>query len=201
MSEIHKRLAKAQANMGNPKLDKVNPRFGTKYATLQSVLACVKGPLNEQGLFFWNEVMYENGKAYMLTMVSDGESIVSLGKVEHIPANDPQKNGSALTYSKRYSLCAAFGVVGEEDDDGNAAQPSRGGQRQQRQQQQQHAQQQPQTPWNALVDVFYANCANAQIDPAQTWSQLIAELGYEPNPQMDAQQLAPAVEWAKKIRG
>lgn len=34
----------------------------------------------------------------------------------------PQTAGSAITYARRYSLCAALGVAGEEDDDGNAAQ-------------------------------------------------------------------------------
>lgn len=36
--------------------------------------------------------------------------------------NDPQSLGSALTYFRRYSLCAAVGITAEnEDDDGNAA--------------------------------------------------------------------------------
>jgi hypothetical protein len=40
----------------------------------------------------------------------------------HIPASkqDAQGYGSALTYARRYSLMAAFGVPAE-DDDGNAA--------------------------------------------------------------------------------
>ena len=35
--------------------------------------------------------------------------------------SDPQKQGSALTYARRYGLCAAFGLVGEDDDDGEQA--------------------------------------------------------------------------------
>lgn len=33
----------------------------------------------------------------------------------------PQAIGSAITYSKRYSLSAVFGITSDEDDDGNQA--------------------------------------------------------------------------------
>lgn len=36
--------------------------------------------------------------------------------------NDPQMAGSAVTYAKRYSVLAMFGL-GTEDDDGNSATP------------------------------------------------------------------------------
>jgi len=32
-----------------------------------------------------------------------------------------QGAGSAVTYARRYSLCAALGIAAEDDDDGNAA--------------------------------------------------------------------------------
>ncbi|MEH2393859.1 MAG: ERF family protein [Nostoc sp.] len=35
--------------------------------------------------------------------------------------NDPQKIGSALTYARRYSLCAILSVAADEDNDGNVA--------------------------------------------------------------------------------
>jgi hypothetical protein len=38
--------------------------------------------------------------------------------------NDTQKIGSALTYGRRYALCAALGIVtAEDDDDGRATEP------------------------------------------------------------------------------
>ena len=37
-----------------------------------------------------------------------------------LPKNDPQGMGSAITYARRYSLCAMLGII-TEDDDGNAA--------------------------------------------------------------------------------
>jgi hypothetical protein len=35
--------------------------------------------------------------------------------------NTPQGIGSALTYMRRYSLSAAFGITSDQDDDGNQA--------------------------------------------------------------------------------
>jgi excinuclease UvrABC ATPase subunit len=35
--------------------------------------------------------------------------------------NDPQGQGSAITYMRRYALSAILGIATEEDDDGNAA--------------------------------------------------------------------------------
>ncbi len=35
--------------------------------------------------------------------------------------NDPQGQGSAITYMRRYALSAVLGIRTEEDDDGNAA--------------------------------------------------------------------------------
>lgn len=197
MSEIWNKLARAQSRMGNPKLDKVNPRFGTKYATLASVLNCIRGPLNEEGLFVWNETVREDGQPYMVTMVSDGTETVTLGKVEHMPANDPQKNGSSLTYSKRYSLCAAFCIVGEEDDDGNAAQP----QQRTRQQSQQPAQQDiVPDPWQELLGNFYDGCARLGIDPNETWGGMVSELGFMPEQGMPKEQLAKAAAWVSKMQ-
>ncbi|MHB1778111.1 MAG: ERF family protein [Acidimicrobiales bacterium] len=34
---------------------------------------------------------------------------------------DPQGQGSAITYARRYAYCAALGIVADEDDDGRAA--------------------------------------------------------------------------------
>ena len=45
----------------------------------------------------------------------DGEMLLMLAK------QDPQGQGSAITYARRYSLMAVLGLVADEDDDGNNA--------------------------------------------------------------------------------
>jgi hypothetical protein len=39
----------------------------------------------------------------------------------HLVKDDPQGQGSAITYARRYSLCSAIGLVADDDDDGQAA--------------------------------------------------------------------------------
>lgn len=180
---IWTRLVTAQSSMTNPKLDKVNPRFNTKYATLASIIACIRKPLNDAGLFFWNEVSTDDGRSWMVTKVTDGSEVVTLGRVEHVPGTDSQKVGSALTYSKRQSLCAAFGVVGEEDDDANAATPSN------QQRQQAHAQGAEQLTWDSFMRAFDAKVAQLGQNRNAAWTTLVQTVGYTPSPSMSRPQL------------
>src|SRR6185437_2346540 len=39
----------------------------------------------------------------------------------YLPKEDPQGQGSAITYMRRYAYLASLGLVTAEDDDGNAA--------------------------------------------------------------------------------
>ena len=39
----------------------------------------------------------------------------------HLPKSDPQGQGSAVTYARRYSYMSVLGLVADEDDDGNKA--------------------------------------------------------------------------------
>jgi len=56
-----------------------------------------------------------------VVMHESGESMEGYQPVLSAKA-DAQSMGSALTYARRYGLCAALGLVsGDEDDDGNAA--------------------------------------------------------------------------------
>lgn len=198
MSEgIWAKLIEAQSKMGNPKLDKVNPRFNTKYATLSSIIACVRGPLNEAGLFMWNEVEVDEVRSWMVTRVTDGTETVTLGRVEHIPGSDSQKVGSALTYSKRQSLCAAFGVVGEEDDDANAAVPQP--QRKRQPAVQQVAQQVQATPWEQMLNAFYAKVNERQYDASTTWVAMCQDLGFEPSEASPKPQIDAAMGWVNRM--
>jgi hypothetical protein len=47
-----------------------------------------------------------------------------------LAAGSPQQVGSALTYAKRYALCAVTGVAADEDDDGQAAEAAHHAQQQ-----------------------------------------------------------------------
>lgn len=104
-----------------------NPYYNSKYADLSTVVQALKQPLNDAGLGYRFETNYtcdEDGTPKSWTVdlrvvdLDDGyESTVCSFP---IPATEPQKIGSAITYAKRYMLTTAFNVIAEEDDDGNA---------------------------------------------------------------------------------
>jgi hypothetical protein len=112
------RLAAAQAEMENPAFDKENPHFRNKFASLAAIRNAIIPPLAKHGLACVQVI--EGGCVVTRVYGPDGSSI-DLAGVPVTMGGTPQANGSELTYAKRYSLSAAFCVVGDEDDDGEAA--------------------------------------------------------------------------------
>ena len=114
-------FVKAQAELKNAAFDKVNPHFKSKYATLSAVRDTVTPVLAKYNMaVIQGTYPLSDGWGVMTRLVhSSGEWIES---VYPFTAGEPQKMGSALTYSRRYSLAAICGIASEEDDDGNAAQ-------------------------------------------------------------------------------
>jgi hypothetical protein len=121
--ELYAAMAKAFAAIEGAAKDKANPAFkGTKYADLSSVVDAIKPALVANSLWFAQINHEQSGGVCVETIVChSGGGQMSFGKL-FVPASkqDAQGYGSALTYARRYSLLAAFGVC-PEDDDGNAA--------------------------------------------------------------------------------
>jgi hypothetical protein len=101
---------------------KTNPAFRSKYADLAAVVDAIKPALAEHGLWFRQVTHPADNGVCVETVIhhASGESL-ACGPL-FVPASkqDAQGFGSALTYCRRYSLMAAFGVPAE-DDDGQAA--------------------------------------------------------------------------------
>lgn len=115
-------LAKAQACMENASKDTANPFFKSKYANLESVVGVIRPAIEKHGLSFVQVCHnWDNGAKVETIILHESGEWLSCG-VMAAPATkaDAQGFGSALTYARRYSLSAAFGVA-TEDDDGNAA--------------------------------------------------------------------------------
>jgi hypothetical protein len=97
---------------------KTNPAFRSKYADLAAVVDAIKPALAEHGLWFRQITHPADGGVCVETVIhhSSGESL-ACGPL-FLPASkqDAQGFGSAMTYARRYSLMAAFGVPAEDDD-------------------------------------------------------------------------------------
>jgi len=127
-----------------PKKDAKNPFFSTaskevKYATLDAVVEAANAALKEANLTFVQPTTYDGGAMMIATTILhesgqfiSGDYLVDLGTIHEEKLKDgqivktsntmtAQQRGAAVTYARRYALCAMLGIVADEDDDGNAA--------------------------------------------------------------------------------
>jgi hypothetical protein len=97
-----------------------NPFFKNRYAPLPEIQDAVKEPLLKAGLTVKQIPVNEHSLYTILIHAASGEYIA--GEYTMKPAkDDPQGNGSRITYQRRYSLGAILGLNIDEDDDGNKA--------------------------------------------------------------------------------
>lgn len=115
-------LSKAQSVMAGAKKDAANPFFKTKYADLASCWEACKGALTANGIAVVQGNTPHDGGVQVQTRLThkSGQWIEDDGLFVPATKADAQGFGSALTYARRYSLCAMVGIA-PEDDDGNAA--------------------------------------------------------------------------------
>lgn len=116
-------LAKAMQIMKNPIKDCTNPHFRAGYASLESVLSEIKGPCLANGLVV-TQAAFPLGEVWVLETelrhAPSGEGRKALFPLTPGAKLDAQAYGSAMSYARRYSLLALFGLAAE-DDDGNVA--------------------------------------------------------------------------------
>ncbi len=90
-----------------------------KYADLANVLKGVLPVLSKNKLAVLQPTFVEGGHIFVRTrlMHSSGQWVECEYPVCAVHV-DHQRMGSALTYAKRYALCALLGVAADEDNDG-----------------------------------------------------------------------------------
>lgn len=115
-------LLAAQKEIGAAKMDAVNPFFKSKYADLGSVMAVCKDALNKNKLVVLQPI---NGGCVETVIIHEsGEWILGLTQIVTSKPNDPQAQGAAITYARRYGLQSML-FIPAEDDDGESASQSR----------------------------------------------------------------------------
>jgi hypothetical protein len=117
------------------KKDGKNPHFRSNYSKLESVIEAVNQG-NQFGLFFTQEIDYvyvshrdTKSEPIVVTTVrhtADDNTYVSKLPIllDEASMKNPQKIGSAITYAKRYTLQAVYGLPSEDDDGNEASKPT-----------------------------------------------------------------------------
>jgi hypothetical protein len=115
-------LAKAQGSMRAASLDRVNPHFKSRYATLASIIDSARDSLAINGLSVVQGTSLVDGRLVVTTrlMHSSGEWIEDSISIKPM-ADTAQALGSAITYGRRYSYASMLGIVSDDDDDGEQA--------------------------------------------------------------------------------
>ena len=125
-AELDEALARAQEQMQSALKDKTNPSFKSKYADLEAIWEVARPVLGRYDIALtqW-PVTSPDGWLHLVTRISyKGQFMQSTMNMPiQKGRNDAQAYGSAITYAKRYAICAALGITtaAERDDDGNAA--------------------------------------------------------------------------------
>ena len=101
----------------------INPHFRNRYISLDALMDAILPPLNKAGVIVLQMPTIADGQPALTTRiihVETGECIESTMPLV-LEKENPQGQGSAITYARRYSLMAMLGLVADEDDDANAA--------------------------------------------------------------------------------
>lgn len=126
LDQLAAALSAAQGEFEAVAKTETNPFFKSKYAGLPDVVRAASPILAKHGLSICQMIGYD-GEGDTLTtylMHKSGQSLCGTMRL-HLVKDDPQGQGSAVTYARRYAYMAALGLVADEDDDGNAASPQK----------------------------------------------------------------------------
>lgn len=103
------------------KIEGAKGSYSYSYADLASIMEQIRKPLADNGLAILQPVAWYGETPYVVTRLlhTSGQYFEAHYKLDEYAR--PQEFGSAVSYSRRYSL-AMVGVVTEEDDDAQTAQ-------------------------------------------------------------------------------
>jgi len=119
--ELDKALAMVKEEMSVlVEKDGTNPHFRNSFTSLSALLKAATPVLAKHGLSLQQHPT--SSKLVSRLSHASGQWIVS---EYSLPSHkdDPQGDGSAITYARRYCYQSILGLAGDMDDDGNASMP------------------------------------------------------------------------------
>ena len=114
-----KAFAKAQSEF-KPlvKNKEVSGSYSYKYAELSAVHDAVLEAMTTNGLSHAQDVTTRDSKVAVATRIYHIDGWVEhFGPLEMSAGQNHQQAGGAITYARRYALCAALGIAADEDTD------------------------------------------------------------------------------------
>ena len=128
ITKISAALLVAQKNIGAAVKGSENPFFKKKYADLGAIMEACKDPLNENGITVLQPIGSDESGVYVETILlhESGEFISSNLRISVKSQNDPQAQGSAISYAKRYALQSMVFIPSEDDDAEKAKEQPKG---------------------------------------------------------------------------
>lgn len=118
-SESIKNLATAlftfHKEVGGIQKNSVNPFFKSSYANLGDIQDAIEAPLEKAGLVYAQFPVGDNGLYTIIIHTESGEYMGAESRMKPTK-DDPQGQGSAQTYQRRYALCGVLGLKTEDDD-------------------------------------------------------------------------------------
>jgi len=95
-----------------------NPFYKSKFADLPSLMFACKEKLNNNGILVLQPVVGDFVETILIH--ESGEFVSSKMRIINAKQNDPQSQGSAVSYARRYGLQSML-FMSAEDDDGEKA--------------------------------------------------------------------------------
>jgi hypothetical protein len=110
--------------VGRISKDAKNPFFKSNYASLPHIITEVAEPLEKAGLVI-TQFPNGDGLTTMLIHAESGEYISATYTLQVVRQNDPQAQGSAISYARRYGLTSVLNLAISDDDAEAAMKPLR----------------------------------------------------------------------------
>ena len=123
MNDLYKALLEVQRNAPALQKGSINPHFGSQYISLEDLMEAILPVLNDHDFLLIQAPTVFGGEPSLETLLIHVPSADELRFTMPLCVDkmNPQGQGSAITYARRYSLMSLLGLVADKDDDGNAA--------------------------------------------------------------------------------
>lgn len=119
ITTLTKALFEFQGKVTSVKKSATNPHFRKNYADLSAILEVINPIMQQCGLFV-TQHPHEDVLITTVYHAESGEFMQSEQILRIKDASNPQAQGSAITYARRYALASIF-CLNQEDDDANTA--------------------------------------------------------------------------------